>query len=113
MAARLREAEARGDESPYAKHDRVDALSADIPQRKAVIASQRAELAAQQLNIASLKGLVVKPRRRPFGHRSERAGTWRDQLEPWQARGADQLRRLTPNGSRKAKLGWRGWIIKF
>ena len=75
MAARRRGAEARSDESPYAKHDHVDALSADIPQHKAVIASQRAELAAQQLDIASLKGLVVKPRRRPFGHRSERVSS--------------------------------------
>ena len=53
----------------------------DVPTLKAVIARQRADLAAQQTEIAHLKLWIAKLRRQQFGRRSERTEKLLGQLE--------------------------------
>lgn len=59
----------------------TDDLPDDIPQLKALIAGQRAAMAAQQAEIAHLKLWIAKLRRQQYGQRSERADHLLNQLE--------------------------------
>ncbi len=80
----------------------TDDLPDDIPQLKALIAGQRAEIACQRAEIAHLKLWIAKLRRRQFGRRSERAGTFLAQLElqleALEAGAAEADRRIEPAG---------------
>ena len=59
----------------------TDVLPDDIPQLKALIAGQRAAMAAQQAEIAHLKLWIAKLRRQQYGQRSERADHLLNQIE--------------------------------
>jgi len=84
----------------------TDDLPDDIPQLKALIAGQRVEIACQQAEIAHLKLWIAKLRRRQFGRRSERAGTFLAQLElqleALEAGAAEAETRIEPASPRPA-----------